>query len=494
MEPISQEVVATPPTGAELDASLVRGIAWVGAARWSTQALTWIATLIIARLLSPSDYGIFSMALLYLGFLSLVTEFGLGAAIVTIRNLSGRQISQLNTVSIFLGVAGFALTVAAAFPLGHFFHSPELPAVLIVMALGFVISSFQSVPSALLQKELRFKLISIIELAKTTSTALVMLPLAFWGARYWTLVAGALVGSLIATVLTLARKRHGFAMPDFAELGQAIRYSWQVLIARIGWYSYSNSDFLVAGRVLGPIVLGYYTLAWNLATMPIDKITTLVSSVTPGIYSAAQEDFSALKRYLLKPTEVLSLVLFPVMAGLALVSKDAVLILLGSKWESAIIPLQLLSIYACIRSVMPLFAQILMVTGDSKYVMWTNVTSALLFPVAFLVGSRWGALGIAATWVLIYPINAVPLYSRVLKRIDLTSAEYLHALWPGLNGTFVMVIGVLILKLFLRNLHVPLASLSIQIASGVLFYLATMVLFHRARLGIISRVFSLLRS
>src|SRR3954447_9085815 len=113
MEPISQEVVAAPPTSAELDASLVRGIAWVGAARWSTQALTWIATLIIARLLSPSDYGIFSMALLYLGFLSLVTEFGLGAAIVTIRNLSERQISQLNTVSIFLGVAGFALTVAA---------------------------------------------------------------------------------------------------------------------------------------------------------------------------------------------------------------------------------------------------------------------------------------------------------------------------------------------------------------------------------------------
>ena len=145
-----------------------------------------------------------------------------------------------------------------------------------VMALGFVISSFQSVPSALLQKDLRYKLISIIELAKTTSTALVMLPLAFLGARYWTLVAGSLVGGVIATGLTLARKRHRFAMPDLGELGHAIKYSWQVLIGRIGWYTYSNSDFLVAGRVLGPVILGYYTLAWNLATMPIDKITTLV--------------------------------------------------------------------------------------------------------------------------------------------------------------------------------------------------------------------------
>ena len=503
MDPISPET--TQPTAteedspsnrssAELDASLVRGVAWVGAARWSTQALTWVATLVIARLLSPSDYGIFSMALLYLGLLALMTEFGLGAAIITIRNLSDGQVAQLNTVSIILGVAGFVLTCAAAFPLGIFFHSPELPAVLIVMALGFVISSFQSVPNALLQKDLSFKFISIIELAKSTTMVAVMVPLAFWGARYWTLVSGALVGNLVATVLTLVRKRHRFATPDWSELGHAIKYSRQVLIARMGWYGYSNSDFLVAGRVLGPVVLGYYSLAWDFATMPIDKITTLVSSVTPGIYAAAQEDYSALKRYLLKPSEFISLILFPAMAGLALVANDAVHVLLGAKWESAILPLELLSIYACIRSVMPLFAQVLMVTGDSRYVMWTNVVSAIVFPIAFFLGSRWGAAGIAATWVVVYPINAIPLYRRVTKRIDLKNAEYFRALLPGLHGTVVMIAGVMLLKFFFARLHIPLVSLAINIAGGVFFYLLTIFLFHRARTGIFTRVFALLRS
>jgi len=132
MDPISPETSQpTPikgfsppnPSSADLDASLVRGVAWVGAARWSTQALTWIATLVIARLLSPSDYGIFSMALLYLGLLALVTEFGLGAAIITIRNLADGQIAQLNTVTVILGVIGCALTCAASFPLGiSFIH------------------------------------------------------------------------------------------------------------------------------------------------------------------------------------------------------------------------------------------------------------------------------------------------------------------------------------------------------------------------------------
>jgi len=494
MDPSSKEIPATKLSSAELDASLARGIAWVGAARWSTQAFTWILTLVIARVLSPSDYGIFSLAVLYLGLLGLVTEFGLGSAIVTIRNLSERQVAQLNTLTVFLGCAAFALTGAAAIPLGHFFYSQELPVVLVVMGLGFVISSFQSVPNALLQKDLRFKLISVIELTKTVITGLVMLPLAFWGARYWTLVAGSLVGTFVATTLTLARKRLGFAMPVWSELSQSIKYSWQILIGRIGWYSYSNSDFLVVGRVFGSAVLGYYTLAWNLATMPIDKITALVGSVTPGIYSAAQGEPLALRRYLLMPTEVLSLILFPTMVGLALVAKPAVLVLLGAKWQDAIVPLQLLSIYACIRSIMPLFSQILAVTGDTRFVMWTNIGSAITFPVAFLVGAQWGAIGVAATWILVYPINAVPLYRRVMKRIGFSNSEYFRALWPGVHGTIVMSLGVLILKMVLEGVWTPSVTLGIEVIGGVVIYSSTLIWFHRSRIGIFSRVITLLRS
>jgi hypothetical protein len=135
-----------------------------------------------------------------------------------------------------------------------------------------------------------------------------------------------------------------------------------------------------------------------------------------------------------------------------------------------------------------------MVTGDSKYVMWTNVTSALVFPIAFFFGSRWGAVGIAATWVVVYPINAIPLYRRVTKRINLTNAEYFRALLPGLHGTLVMIVGVMLLKFFFAKIQVPLVSLSIDVAGGVFFYLLTIFLFHRARAGILTRVFSLLRS
>lgn len=492
MDPISQEIAPPKASPTDLDTSLVHGVAWIGAVKWSTQALTWLATLLIARILSPSDYGVFSMALLYLGLLSLVTEFGLGTAVITLRDLSQKQIAQLNSLSVLLGCVALLLTAVAAVPLGHFFRSPELPTVLMVMAVGFVISSFQSIPNALLQRDLRFRTISTIELAKSISMSVVMLVLAFMGARYWTLVAGSLVGAFFATFLTLVNRRVGLAWPD-GDLSHAMKYSWQVLMARVGWYSYGNSDFLVAGRVLGAVPLGYYTLAWDLATLPIDKTTTMVGTVTPGIYSAAQEDVGALRRYLLKPTEVLSIILFPVMIGLALVAKDAVLVLLGAKWENAILPLQFLSLYACIRFIMPLFGQILLVTGDSRFVMWTNVLCAIGFPLAFLVGSRWGAVGIAATWVIIYPFNAIPLYRRVLKRIHMSHAEFFRALWPGIHGTLIMATGVLAFKLFAGRIAHPIVSLALQVFVGGALYCAVLWIWHRKHLTGFAKAWALLR-
>src|SRR6266851_346549 len=142
----------TPPTAADLqrlDVSLVRGIAWTGAAKWSSQVLAWASTLVVARILTPDDYGLVSMASVYLGVLMLVSEFGLGSAVVTLRDLTEEQIAQLNGLSVCLGLVGFAISCAVAIPLGRFFGSPGLPRVIVVMSMGVMVTSFQSIPYSL---------------------------------------------------------------------------------------------------------------------------------------------------------------------------------------------------------------------------------------------------------------------------------------------------------------------------------------------------------
>ena len=482
-------------TQGELDQSLVHGIAWVGAAKWSTQAFSWLATILVARLLSPDDYGLVSMATVFLGLITLVSEFGLGSAVVVLRNLNGEQIAQLNGLSVMFGVAGLGLACAMAVPLGHFFDAPKLPAVLAIMSLGFIISSFQSVPAALLQKDLKFKKLSLIDAIRGLAQAGGMIVLAVLGAGYWTLVYGALMGAALGSALIVAARPHRLAWPRLEPLRHALGYSWRVLAGRLAWYGYSNADFVVAGRVLGQAPLGDYTLAWNLAAMPVDKVTSLVGAVTPAYYAAVQTDHAALRRYLLRPVEGIALIAFPVLAGLAVVAREAVLVLLGSKWEGAVGALTLLCVYGCVRAVMPLVAQVLLVVGESNFVMWNSLLSLVLLPLAFLAGSHWGPAGIAAAWVVAYPINAVPLYIRLRRRIVFSNREFLAAVWPALSGIMVMTLAVLAVKVLLAG-HPQIAMgwrLAVEVAAGAGAYAGTLLLFHRARIFAFRRAMGMLR-
>src|SRR5262249_19107521 len=118
----------TPPRES-LDRSLVRGIAWTGAVKWFSQILSWVSTIIVVRLLVPADYGLIGMATTYLSLVALINELGLGAAIITQRDLSEDQIRQINSVCVLLGLTGFLVSAAAAMPLSVFFRAPDLHAV-----------------------------------------------------------------------------------------------------------------------------------------------------------------------------------------------------------------------------------------------------------------------------------------------------------------------------------------------------------------------------
>src|SRR5262249_17992563 len=123
-----------------LDSAFVRGIAWTASVKWITQLLTWGITITVARLLVPADYGLLGMATIYIDLFTLFSEFGIGTTVVTMQELNERQVSQLNTLSVLLGFAGFSISAAVAVPLGRFYRAPNLPLVVIVLSTGFIIS------------------------------------------------------------------------------------------------------------------------------------------------------------------------------------------------------------------------------------------------------------------------------------------------------------------------------------------------------------------
>jgi len=467
---------------ADLDRSLVGGIAWTSGVTWLSQILSWGSTLIVLRHLAPTDYGLIGMALLYLGFVQMASELGVGAAVVRFRDLTTDQIRQLNGLSIIAGALGLLTSIAVAVPLGHFFRETRLPLVLVVMSSAFVISAFRVVPQALLQKRLQFRRLALIDGTQSIVGACSTLTLAVLGFRYWSLALGFVISATVYTILVVAQHPEGFRFPRLASIRQPLTFSGHMVLSRFAWYGYSNADFAVIGKVLGGAALGAYTLGWTLSGMTVEKITAVVGRVTPAFFCKVQKDLPALRRYLLLITEGLALVTFPACIGLSLVANDFVRLALGERWTAAILPVQLLAIVATVRSVQPLIAQVLFAIGQSKLAMRNSVLTALVLPACFFLASRWGISGVAAAWLIIGPLMFSPLLLRTLKLIELPARRYFASLWAATSGCLVMVLAVISVDRAFLGGAPPYAALSVKIVVGALAYAGTLLTFHRSRI------------
>lgn len=466
-----------------LDRTLVRGIAWTGAIKWLSQLLSWVSTIVVARLLNPEDYGIVAMAGVFVGFIGLLNEFGLGAAVVALRHLTEEQIASIHSLASLSGVAGFLLTCLIAIPAGRIYAASDIPLVIVVMGAGFAFLALRSVPSALLEKALRFKLLALLEGGQAIVAALITVGLAWWGAGYWALVIGGVAGHVAVTAVILRQHPVRYARPSFGSLREAIRFSSHVLVGRISWYVASNADVFIAGRILGQGIVGAYSFAGTLANLPLDKITALLSRVMPAFYSSVQTDPSVLRRYLLLLTEGLALLTFPIGVGMALVAHVFVPFVLGEKWVGAVLPLQVLSCWAVVRSLFGLISPILFVTGGSRLSMLSGLFCMILYPLGFWVGSGWGAVGIALAWVAVQPVSWIAPYRHALTVLKLPFHEYLSVLWPATTSTVIMVGGVYLIRQVIPSDSSLLLQLLYEAAAGASVYCSIIVVFHQARLS-----------
>jgi O-antigen/teichoic acid export membrane protein len=465
-----------------MDKHLLGGIGWTAAAKWSSQLLSWACLFVVARLLMPADFGLVGMAAVFVGQVTIFSEFGFGSALITLRNLTAHEIAQINTVSVISGVIGCLVSCALAEPFGWFFRSPHLPAVIVVMSSAFLITGLRTVPCSLLQRELKFKQLSIIDTATAVVQSLCILVLAWRGAGYWALVLGNLSAAAFSTGLNLALRPRGFARPRLRSIGHAVKFGWQVLVGRLSWNLYSDADFVVAGRMLGATALGAYTFAWNLATLPVEKVTALVGQVTPAFFSANQSDYGGLCRYLRTLTEALSLVTFPATVGLGLIAPEFVTLVLGKHWVGVIAPLEVLALYGSFRSISALLGPLLTALRETRYLMWNNLAALIIMPTAFYVGSRWGASGIAWGWIVAYPFVALPLYVRTFRKIGMSVRMYLGAIRPALNGSLAMILVVSLLKWTMPPAWALYVRLGMELTGGGAAYLIVLSMLHADRL------------
>lgn len=471
------------PHHRRLDVAFAGGLAWTAGAKGLTQFITWLSVLIAARLLSPSDFGIVEMAGFFFGFTNVLAEFGIGTAVLQMRELDRRVLSQLNAVSLIFSTAAFGCSVAVAPLIAAFFRSEPLRLLVIVNSLGFFITAVQAVPQGLLQRDMDYRRLSIAEAVQALAHAVVTVGCALAGLGYWSLVAGPFAGKGVGTILAACWKPVPLALPRWRDVARPMRFGIEVALARLAWAMYSQADAVIVGRMLGDSALGMYRIAISLASAPAEKIGMLIMRVTGPLFARIQEDRDLVRRYFLLISDALALVVAPLVLGLAVVAPEAVGVVLGPRWAGAVAPLQWLAVFMILRTLSALVSQVLTSLRFTTFSLWMAGLSFLVMPVSFYVAARWGTGAVAAAWLVLSPVTVLPPAVKLFGAIHCRFREYLAILAPMIVASAAMLGAVLGLRLWLLPAAwTPPARLVAQVAAGGAVYAGILLGFYRGRI------------
>lgn len=474
----------------ELRSKTVRAMGHLGLGSLLGKIISLGSTLILARILSPADYGLMAIAMIIIGFIGFFNEVGIGAAIVQKSELTSTEVNGCFAIAIFISFFLLLATIAASSSIAKFYGNPQLALMITVLANGFILGALSTVPMAFLRREMQFKEIAAINLLAILIQSIFSLILAHFGFGVWSLVWGFIVSNCVTCigffVLSPWRPQGKYGI---REAGKLVMYGLHITSTRIFWYIYTNADKAIIGKLLGTKLLGVYDMAFSLATLPSAQVTTLVVNVATPLFSKLQHRLDELTATMLKLTRGLAYITYPALVGMLVCSRELIMVALGPQWSEVLIPFNALCLMGLIKSVDPLLSQVLISTGHAKKLSAYTALCSVVMLVAVMIGAKLDGLrGVSIVWVAVYPILSAKLLHDVCKITGMPMLSYYRNLMPVLLGALCMGLAVLAIREFTRAFVASTALLLlIEISSGMLTYFLWIVYLDRQGLREIHR-------
>jgi len=438
---------------------------------WQVKSLA--VSIILARCLGPSAYGLVGMGLIVIGFVQLFRELGIGPAIV-----QHPEPDEEHLDSAFWGSvgAGFLLClIASAFSpaLAYFYREPKVMAIGIVGALGLITNAIPSVHLALLRRDLRFREQALVELAGDVLAGGVSIGMALTGWGVWSLLAGNLISPLITAAcvwrLTHWQPRFRFRRKKLREL---LNFGTLFTGSKILQYFQRNVDYMLIGRCLGAVPLGIYALAFKLMRYPDSFYTTPLVVPFYNAILTIRDDNARVRVAYLKITYVIAAMVMPIMAGMFVVAPDLVTVLYSPKWTDAIPLVKAFCLGSILRAMGETWGPIMYVKERPGLRVQMDLLALGLTVPAFLFAIRYGAWGIAVATSLVYVPIFLAFQSVVNRLLHLSWREYVWNLrFPVLGSLgMAMILGMLQKGMGLVGPVSPILGLLILVPGGVLLY------------------------
>lgn len=448
-------------------------VAWRWGTQFASQIVTWTSTFLVVRLLTPADYGLFAMSQVIVTALAFLNGQSFATSIVQTDRLDKRRIGQVFGMLLIANVLLASIQFAVAPFAASYFEEPVVAYMLRVQAIIFLTIPFIALPSEWLARQMKFRLQGQANMAAAIVGALTALVLAWLGWGVWALVyAGLAIFVCRAIFLTLAAQL--WVRPVFDPRGawDLFTFGGMLTACQLFWIIQSQSDVVIAGRLLETYELGLYTQALFLTLIVTGRFLPPINEVALSAYSELNRAKKPLGPYFLKTARMVLMVTAPIYIGLALTSDEAIRILMGEKWVP-IIP-----IVAGLALVMPAFALHLICSpvtnamGRPRVYLFTSICGALIMPTAFTWGVQNGVMGMVQAWWVAAPLLCTITLSVTLPRIAVSPLMLLKEIAPVALACGVMTLAVLGIQRVVA-FDMPLLDLALKGSVGAAVYMTT---------------------
>jgi PST family polysaccharide transporter len=467
----------------KLAPSVLRGTTWTAASQISRQAVQLAFTILLARILMPEDFGLVAMATAVTAFITIFGDLGTSAAVFQKPEQSHEFLSTIFWLNV--GFGGFVMVgiVLLAPLIAGFYREPALTAVLAALSISFPLSGLVILQKTLLEKSMRFDVLARIEISSTVIGSGAGIVLAYSGAGVWSLVLQTLMTALAMTVLIWVRAEwRPASVVRVADMKSIASFSANLTGFNVVNYFARNADYILIGRFLGSQNLGYYTLAYRILMFPLQNLSSVIARVMLPVFSRIKNEDARFRLAYLRSIGAIALIAFPLMTFLFVLAEPIVRHAFGEQWLPVVPLLLIFAPVGLVQSIGSTVGPIYIAKERTGLLFRWGLSAGLLLILSFVIGLRWGVVGVASCYAIVSLVLAYPGMSIPLRLISLTVKDCLKVLWRPFACAMIMALLLWAIAGPISSVLTGWKFLAVQTLLGALAYLISSLVLNKIQL------------
>lgn len=454
-----------------LSTNLKRGFAINFVAKYSNIIIQILITSVLARILTPKEYGVISVVTIFIVFFNMLGDMGIGPAIIQYKDLSENDISSIFIFTFFISMFLSIVFFIFSYFIAYMYNSTIYIQIGHLLCFVIILNVICIVPNNLLLRDKQFKIVGISALISNIISGGITIVLAYKGFSYYSLVLNSIIQALLNFLMlfhfsNIKIKVKKYSMDSIKKISHFSIY--QFLFNFINYFS-RNFDNIVIGKYIGINQLGYYDKAYKLMLYPVQNLTFVITPVLQPVLSDYKNDKDVIFNYYKKIVKILALIGAFISVFCFFSAKEIILIMFGKQWIGTINTFKILSISIIIQMVLSSSGSIFQATGNTEYLFTTGLISAITMITLTIVGLILGRIEyVALALVIGFTVNFIQGYYILVKKVFQKS--YLEFLKEFKSALLIVILMSIIYNLFKLNINNYIASIIAKFVIGVIIY------------------------